>query len=115
MDWFQGWKQVFESMYTVQKFGWHAVGQQLSDAPDMVGHPGCHCWRDRAPAAHRSTSPRWFGHEQRLPQALVWQNQVIIGQREPQLLFQPRQLFAKAACFARQPSVALAQGKVFPF
>jgi hypothetical protein len=99
----------------VQKLGGHAVGQQLGHGPDMVGHPSRHCWRDRAPAARRPTSQRRFGHEQRLPQALVWQNQVIIGQREPQLLFQPGQLAALAAGFACQPSVALAQGEVFSF
>jgi hypothetical protein len=37
------------------------------------------------------------------------QHQVIFGQRQPQLLFQPGQCFAKATRFARQPAVVLAQ------
>ena len=106
---------MFDSKYVVQKLGGHTAGQQLGHGPDMVGHPSRHGWRDRPPAARRPTSPRRFGHGQRVPQALVWQNQMITGQREPQLLFQPGQLAALAACFARQPSVALAQREVFPF
>ncbi len=115
MDGVQGWKQVFDIMHPVQKLSWHAVGQQLGHGPDMVGHPGRRGFRDRAPAARRPTSPSRFGRVQALPQALVWQDQVIVGQREPQLLFQPRQFAALAARFARQPPVALAQREVFPF
>ena len=98
-----------------QKLGWHAVGQQLGHGPDMVGHSGRHCWCDRAPAARRPTSPSRLGRVQAVPQAVVWQDQMVVGQGEPQLLFQPGQLFAKPARFARQPPVALAQREVFPF
>src|SRR6266478_9235239 len=80
MDWFQGWKQVFDIMHTVQKLGWYAVGQQLGHSPDMVGHPGRHGWRDRAPAPRRTTAPSQFGRVQALPQAVMWQDQMIVGE-----------------------------------
>ena len=81
---------MFHIMHTVQKRGWHAVGQQLGHGPDMVGHPGRHGWRDRAPAARRPTSPRWFGRGQALPQAVMWQDQMIVGEARATVAFPTR-------------------------
>lgn len=40
---------------------------------------------------------------------------MVVGQRQPQLLFKPGQFFGKAIGASRQTAVALSLGEVIPF
>ena len=101
-------------MQHVQKRCWNAIRQQLCGSPDMIGHACGHRWCGGAPTAFRAVATGRFRGTQRLPQALVRQHQMTVSQREPQLLFQLGQLFAKGVGFARQAPVVLPQREVVP-
>ncbi len=101
--------------HLIQQFGGYPIRQQLRHGPDMIGHSSRHRRGDATPTPRRSTAPCWRRRIQALAQTVVWQHQMIVGQREPQLLFQPGSLFAKAAGLAGQAPIVLAQGEVLPF
>src|SRR6266511_2711354 len=115
MKLFQRWKQVFDSTQLIHKFSRDAIRQQFGRRPNVISHPGRHRRRDWAPAARRPSSARRFGHFQALLQAVMRQHQMVVGQDQPQVLFQPWQLLAKSAGFAGQATALLAQGQVLPF
>ncbi len=89
------WEQVFDHMEAIEKGGGHPVGQQFRRRPDVVGHPGGHGGRDRAPAPGGAAPAGRLGQEEVLGQTLVWEDQVLGGQRQPELLLQPGQLLAE--------------------
>src|SRR6266545_6184196 len=107
MEWLQGWKQMVDVTHLIQQFGGYPIRQQLRHGPDMIGHSSRHRRGDATPTPRRSTAPCWRRRIQALAQTVVWQHQMIVGQREPQLLFQPGSLFAKAAGLAGQAPIVL--------
>ena len=98
---------MFHCFQPIHDRGWHSIAEQLSGAPDMIGHTSRHRGCDGSPFPERSRSAGRFGQGQRFPQTAMWQTQMVISQREPQLLFHPPQVFAKSICFAGQPPILL--------
>jgi hypothetical protein len=103
---------MFGLMQRIQKCGRYPVRQEFARTPNMVGHTRRHRWRNQLPASRCSRPSRWHRLNQAPPQALMRQHQVVVRQRQPQMLLHPAQLFAVAVGLARQAPVLLAQSQV---
>jgi hypothetical protein len=107
-------EQVFDGLQGIQKRRWHPKAQQLRSGPDMICHPHRHGRRDGPPFTGRSVASGRFRRGQFLAQAEVGQAEMVVSQRQPQLLFHPRPFLGKRGRLASQPPIVLAPGQVIP-
>ena len=52
----------------------------------MIGQPGCHRRCTRPPQLRRATAIGRLGHPQRLAQARMWQDKVVVGVEQRPIL-----------------------------
>jgi len=106
---------MLDGFQGIQKRCWRPKAQQLCRGPDMIRHSHRHGRRDGPPLTGRSVASGRFRCGQFLTQAEVGQAEMVVSQRQPQLLFHPRQFLGKRGRLAGQPPVVLAPGQVIPF
>src|SRR5215471_6823905 len=87
---------------------WYTKAKQLIHRPYMIGQPGGHRGGDRLPLFARAFPS--FGHErvpQPLAQAAMRDDEVIISERQGQLLLQVVRVFRERIDFAPPTSRVL--------
>ena len=105
---------VLDGFQGIQKRCWHPKAQQLRCSPDVIRHPHRHGRRDGPPLTGRSVASGRFRGGPFLTQAEVGQAAMVVSQRQPPLLFHPRQFLGKRSRLAGQPPMVLAPGQVIP-
>ena len=88
---------------------WHPEHQHFLQRPHVVGQARGHRWRTRPPHLRRATAVGRLGNPQWLAQARMWQDKVVVGVEQRQLMLQAvlAQFIAatrgrKVDCLARQ-------------
>src|ERR671922_3090235 len=76
------------------RLGWYTKAQQLVYRPDMVGQLRCHGRGHRLPLFGRPLPAlSWERARQTLPQAMMRDNEVVVGKRQGELMFQIARVF----------------------
>src|SRR6266700_8044282 len=81
----------------------------------MIGHACCHGRSDGCPPLWSPRPTSRFGCFQRLTEAVMRQDKVVRGHREPELLFEPDDFFGKAMRPACETAIALPLRQVVTF
>src|SRR5215813_9627965 len=91
----------------------HTKAEPLIHRPDMVCQPSCHGWGHRLPLLARTFAAfGWEGVWQALPQTAVWDNEVIVGKRQCQLMLQVVWVFGEGVHLTTHPAPVLAHGQI---
>ena len=107
-------EQMLDGVQGIQEWGWYPISQQFCGGPDVIRHARRHGWGDGPPFAGRPVSSGGFRCGPFLTQAEVGQASMIVGQRQPQRLFHPRQFLGKSGRFAGQPPIVFAPCPIIP-
>src|SRR5215831_13726566 len=81
----------------------------------MIRKSSRHGWSDRLPTSQRSRASRWLRLWQGLAETAMWQRQMVVCQREPQLSLKPREVFGEAIGAPCSATIALTLRQVVAF
>src|SRR4029453_2819618 len=108
MRFLKRWVQMLQIGQLLQEVRRNAIGQQFGRCPEVIRQCGRHGWSNRLLASQRSCASRGLWLRQWLAETAMWQHQMVVYQRQPQLSLKTPEGLGEALGGPHSTTIALA-------